>query len=81
MVKGMSVVVNVMLSLMSVMMDHIQMCQPSAHRAYLQQSTKEKVEVLHRRHHMFLWKRSSDVRVGSTVTCVSQFLLLFHNNM
>ena len=31
------------------------MSQPSAHRIYLQQSTKEKVEVLHYLHHMCLW--------------------------
>ena len=36
----------------------MEMSQPSAHRIYLQQSTKKKVEVLHKRH---------EIRVGQQV--------------
>ena len=38
-------------------MDHVEMPQPSAHGVHLQQDTKKEVKVLHRRHHMCLWKR------------------------
>ena len=48
-------------------MDHMEMPQLSAHRVYLQQSTKEKVEVLYRRHHMCLWKSRINYRTHVTV--------------
>ena len=36
--------------------NHVKMPQLSVHRVHLQQDTNKEVKVLHRRHHMCLWK-------------------------
>ena len=53
-----------------------EMSQPSAHRVYLQQSTKEKVEVLHRRHHMSLCKSTRNHGTHVTVLPTRTSLLV-----
>ena len=52
------------------------MPQPSAHRVYLQQSTKEEVKVLHSRHHICLWKSRRNHGTHATVLPTRTLLMV-----
>ena len=58
-------------------MDHMEMSQPSVHRVYLQQSTKEKADVLNRRHHMCLWKSRKSSQLAHP--CSLDDLIMFND--